>query len=103
MTSKHSFIPWEVREGIFIQNRETTIATTGGMNWAVSRKTAEANAAFIVKACNLHEELVEALEEAEHTFVNIDPAKLSINGRNKRTASLAIIRAVLPKAKEEPC
>lgn len=61
--SKHTKLPWHVhhRNPLVLQAADGNIAL---MNLARPSEESEANAAFIVTACNSHAELVEALEEA---------------------------------------
>jgi hypothetical protein len=71
MEAKHTPTPWRVVNSTLIKDElmpfdrdegETAlIATAGGHTTA----RAEANAAFIVRACNAHDKLIEALELAE--------------------------------------
>lgn len=72
-------------------------ATTDDDNWGwatIEGMHKEANAAFIVKACNLHDELVEAVREAERS--------LAFAGFNETApGKMRRIRAVLKKAGEE--
>lgn len=66
--TEHSKLPWKLcgADGIYAgDDRGTKIAATrGGHTFHIDlcREEVEANAAFIVKACNAHEKLVAALE-----------------------------------------
>ena len=75
-TVKHTPTPWEIKitqEGFEIvgsankANYKSVIAwiKLGGATWKDTwNKEQEANAEFIVRACNSHEELLEACKEA---------------------------------------
>lgn len=89
-TATHTPTPWNVtrdenhvraliRDAGFMRVAECGRAFVPGI--------AEANAAFIVRACNAHDELVAALRKVEHTITGT-PAVLC----------LGTIRAALAKA-----
>ena len=61
---KHTPTPW-FADGIIIESKSGNI---GLMNLARPEDESKANAAFIVKACNMHKELVEALKEVLDTL-----------------------------------
>ena len=61
---KHTAMPW-FADGIVIESKNGNI---GLMNLARPENESKANAAFIVKACNMHEELVALLKEALDTL-----------------------------------
>lgn len=96
---KHTKTPWRVGElnatGIEIKHDDNT---PGANSLVIARVTArqtwlseaEANAAFIVRACNGHDDLVKALKE----IVRNDPYNQSSAG--------IIARAALAKAKIPP-
>lgn len=74
---KHTSTPWDLschthdgQQLIEIGTATTTIAiiTEGEESWIEDR----ANAAFIVRACNAHDELVEALERATNPDHELD-------------------------------
>jgi len=76
---KHSPGPWKARPSKFGKNPALTnppgivdgqndyVAVLGGGN--VHFSNAEANAEFIVRACNTHDDLLEALKEARDALV----------------------------------
>lgn len=64
MTTQHTKTPWQVHDGFWIETegyalQTKSIAKTEGTDSSVR----QANAAFIVKACNAHDALVSALEK----------------------------------------
>jgi hypothetical protein len=63
----------------------------------------EANAAFVVKSVNCHDELVQALEEAERfmAYFSGETAGVFI-GPGMPSRCLDNIRAAIAKAKQEP-
>lgn len=65
--SKHTPTPWGVHE-----DGTDVIDDTGNIIvfTPVNLNPNEANAEFIVMACNIHGELVEKLKEVEHYMVN---------------------------------
>ena len=61
MTTQHTPTPWLAdSSGLRAGVGPILFMTTGGYT---GRSTAKANAAFIVRACNAHEELVTALDD----------------------------------------
>jgi hypothetical protein len=70
MTTEHTPTPWQTQCEFFIVggNPETTVADTVCQRQDSPQWTA--NAAFIVKACNAHNKLVEALR----WYVEANPA-----------------------------
>jgi len=73
---KHTPTPWRLA-GIEIWAGSKRIAMGNGAYDEKDRETKKANAAFIVKAVNLHDELVEAcrLFVSHHDGYNIDGSK----------------------------
>lgn len=65
---------------------------------ANTRKEADANAAFIVRACNSHDALVEALAEAEIALATIECQDTNQASKNLRFAKERATRA-LPQAR----
>lgn len=74
-TTQHTATPWRVVNGIFIRDeimpfdrddRDTALIATASGYGTIARD--EANAAFIVRACNSHNQLVAALTEALATI-----------------------------------
>ncbi len=100
--SGHTKTPWRVEEGtdLIWGDCNPDDQTTYGMGYSiVSGHTAhhqrgkpsiderEANAAFIVRACNMHDRLIRALEELHATVVGESPSLLNENsGGNARLA-----------------
>lgn len=92
MSAGHTPLPWEAASDGCLRR-----ATPSGMDflriaspWVESAwncdETAEANAAFIVRACNSHYELLEALEKAALWFRDYERqhrAKLTDEGNLK--------------------
>ena len=66
MTQKHRPVPWEVRgSGPYTVWGETSTIPSRTVSIQLASVLGEANARFIVQACNAHEELLAALQEAE--------------------------------------
>jgi hypothetical protein len=67
MTQKHTETPWTLGKGtVRIRNAENVLVaecyTTGNSIRYPGKEEREANAEFIVRACNSHAKLVEALK-----------------------------------------
>ena len=90
-TPTHTPGPWQIQPsrwpyhgGIEVCAGDSTVAVmyreVGYDDWqdVEPLPQAEANAAFIVSACNAHEELVEALRIARQNLVDGSPAVLSV-------------------------
>ncbi len=92
---EHTQGPWKVKTLSTEESKFGNNTIRDKYNVPICYGVTEANARLIAAA----PELLVALIEAEHTFVNIDAARLSVNERNRRTTSLAIIRAAIAKAK----
>lgn len=63
--------PWEIsRVGhmIYIEGKGRTAAMVNDQGFDISEETAEANAEFIVRACNQHERLVATLKDCAKKF-----------------------------------
>ena len=95
---KHTETPWESEPGDG-DNEAYLVTGPGGCLIAVVNDEGqpqdnEANAAFIVKACNLHEELVEAAEAAIESM-----DEFTIDAQSVGMAAQKL-RAVLKKAGE---
>ena len=76
--------------------RRTLAHVYGGDDCSISEQTRDANAAFIVRACNSHDELVAALE-----FVNKWIALRSDRGDKFPSQLTNTVSAALAKAKGE--
>jgi hypothetical protein len=66
MEAKHTQLPWDWSVGVIyarFESGEVVAATDGTPFAAMDGATQCANAAFIVRACNSHDALVEALKE----------------------------------------
>lgn len=93
---QHTPGPWKLSDKVTARiipgdgNEGFTIALCSGFN----EQEAKANAAYIVHCCNLHQELVQALERFCNVFGNY-PAETSAG------ICVAKARAVLAKAKGE--
>lgn len=109
--SKHSPLPWRsftLHKGekhnldgwthTTIKKHEVRIVAQDGLSIAhdifgESETIKQANAAFIVRACNAHEELLNACKVAEATIVRLERhAPGSANG------TLDVVRAAIAKA-----
>ena len=99
-TAKHTPGPWEIRD-----NQEIIVREGGGTVRLIAQCHAghsperSANAAYIVRACNSHEELLQALKVLlDHTEEQY-PHFESIRGINdKEKARAAIANAEGPKS-----
>ncbi len=87
MEAKHSELPWFISQRVkgltaFIDSGNRTVCQMTGKN-------SEANAAFIVRACNAHEALVGALEAVLAQLIThgIWPER-----QDKIRAALALVR-----------
>lgn len=72
--AKHTPTPWRLAKSAVIEIRgvsQTPVVSWSGFDDS-NRTTAEhkANAAFIVRACNAHDDMVAALRRAEQFIVN---------------------------------
>ena len=73
---KHTKTPW-----VYPLGSTTVRAKSGGfhlcnMSNGVSVKEQEANAEFIVRACNSHDELVKAVKAVKFAHSHIEPANM---------------------------
>jgi len=59
--SKHTALPWQLINKSVIKDQNDELIATTVISWA-DFENFEANAEFIVRACNSHTELLEALE-----------------------------------------
>ena len=89
MNTKHMPSPWRVH-GLTVEGQDGNICL---MNLAREEEQTEANAAFIVLACNAHYDLVEALEKAGVALV-MEGCRTSASG------ALTAIASALAKAKQ---
>lgn len=80
MIEQHTATPW--------QQDEDWIVSGDGNPVAAAHMNAEANAAFIVRACNAHDDLVRALRHAVEAF----------EADNDKSWYVAEARAALAKA-----
>ena len=83
--TQHTETPWEVYKsanGLYIQtpNRNRIIATIYPTRVVSQHQDMEANARFIVKACNNHDALVEACGAALEFMVALDIQRKVISG-----------------------
>lgn len=97
METKHAPTPWRIN-GHDICSGPYAVAGVYGTTGADAR-TSEANAAFIVRACNAHEALVSALDECERILYARHADTLSPGGRealravNAARSALTLARA----------
>jgi len=99
--AKHTPTPWREHTtdggAVYIQKHD------GGLEGAIARldfgENPEADAAFIVKACNGYEGLVEALKTAEASLQDYLDGGEFVS--ENVPADLKIIREALAKAEEE--
>ena len=73
---KHTDLPWVHDRKINVYSDDATgsiIATAGGFHWAPSPESEqEANAAFIVKACNNHYQLLATIKSIKSNLTTED-------------------------------
>jgi hypothetical protein len=86
--TEHTPLPWEVRP--YVAGGWQIHAKQGPVTVCPAIAHGEADASFIVKACNMHAELVNALDDL------LDSAEL----RGRRTARIDFATSVLAKARE---
>jgi len=86
MTPNHTATPWVYEENCVYRLNDkgvnhfwANVCTAGKLEEIASKEECEANAAYIVKACNSHHDLLEALEEARKIIADIDDACLDCN------------------------
>ena len=99
--AKHTPVPWKVQSALSnphlrIVGDRGLIASIAGSG-PVVQKGFEANAAFIVRACNSHGALLEACKHANRVIAGL----LRSRGQNQRIdANIAqlVIEAVIDKA-----
>lgn len=102
--TKHTPTPWNVNGGMR-PGIKTVYADSGSIcemtnSQAHSDAEQEANAAFIVRACNNHDELVSALENLQKVFVERAEHANGKTWTYGATANLNALKA-LAKAKGE--
>lgn len=77
-TTAHTPLPWVTGKGIAfacsIYSGTTNLAFARQDHGRIDATTAEANAAFIVRACNSHYLLVEALNDLASLICEVAPA-----------------------------
>ena len=92
--AKHAPLPWSKQANIPYVNCGEAGCLLGPIALAGSMEEMNANAAFVVRACNSHAELVEALKLAKmyvETAADDDPA-------DETSHDLGLINAALAKA-----
>lgn len=99
METKHTPLPWEaLKGGPIVHQRESDgyvyVADTDVCTnvYHPSRDLIKANAEFIVKACNCHDDLLEACKRTKHFLEVCHRASV---GRNQR---IKILEAAIKKA-----
>jgi hypothetical protein len=98
----HTPLPWHA-DGRCIQAQDGNI---GLLNLARDDRTSEANAAFIVRAVNSHQALVDALEEAtealrravQHVPANAVNMDIALNSPIEDARTLGHCQRVLAKS-----
>lgn len=111
MNSQHTPTPWQLQDGLSNRNITTSegdciarvdmaIEQDEQGKWHPNHEVTEANAAFIVRACNSHEALVEALGYyvAQHRKWRFDLPERNENDGKEWNRTLAIAEAALGKA-----
>jgi len=86
-TGQHTPTPWNLQT-LRVSLVPVMIRVNG-----YTKETAEANAAFIVRACNSHDALVGALQDF------IDAATESSKNESYKANAYGFMMAVLPKAR----
>jgi len=85
---KHTPLPWEVNTDtppFFLKFRHATKHIGTARNDALSNDEAQANAEFIVRACNNHYKLLNALKELVYDIRDWNDALEILIGRQPRT------------------
>jgi len=95
---KHSPLPWKLANPLRVDNNDRPIARTLYYRGSEDAGIPEANAAYIVKACNLYPRLVEALRAVleMHSVDRGDPWRVYCQCTNCKNA-----RAILAEAEAE--
>ena len=101
----HTKGPWEVAhyedgilEGVnFIRSTVNNYSVCILINGGTSPEETEANAAFIVRACNSHDELIEVLKDA---ILEIEYLHDKFKTTGSGNATLAKIDAAIAKAEQ---
>lgn len=85
----HTPTPWNLnpKAVLVIESEGVTVASCGNAN--VIRDQWEANAAFIVRAVNAHEELLSLLKEARNRMIGSAPAIRSLSERTDKAITRA--------------
>lgn len=103
MSAKHSPLPWKCTRECIIDNANAPVAECDAL--ALSQRMDEANAAFIVRAVNAHDELIAALERIaafDDVMASNHLAQTGSYAQFDEPASVEIARAALAKAKVQP-
>jgi hypothetical protein len=89
MNSKHTATPWRLNNNvdIYAEDKENRTLMLG----AIINKN---NASFIVKACNSHEALVEALKEAQRYILNLKGKEFNVKNSNYFHISVVMNEAI---------
>jgi hypothetical protein len=104
-TAQHTPTPWTVEFGQVIVSEDTTLAMTAPVHngpRVISDDECKANARHIVHCVNLHDELVQALEDllaGDLTPGGLGGAYITVSGDTVRRVKATIARA----KKENPC
>ncbi len=104
--TKHTPTPWVYTAEMYGINNMRVYGVTGGIhNQGIAncgydaRGESKANAGFIVRACNAHDELVAALEQCKNWFEQFSPTAQLITGQQAEHPMLTSIKSALAKAK----
>ena len=87
--SKHTKLPWAIHNGGHIQNDDIEVIVWGS---GLASKNRLNNSRFIVKACNNHHKLLDALKEIHRQGVSA--AKHDFMGDDYHEALNAVWKAI---------
>lgn len=94
MTTQHTPTPWNHSNGtvVFDGNDRKVAATYANKGYGIEIDEAQSNAAFIVRACNAHDELVAALRACVEEMSAYEYADEGISGELIRNARAALAK-----------
>ena len=100
---KHTPTPWKVnkRAAFLVEAENRSIGSVGGYSDGTDDTHFEnkANAAFIVKAVNSHDKLLNTLKEVEYFLTQIDPVHWP--SRKGARQEIAAVREAIKQAEAE--
>ena len=99
MKTKHTKLPWNTSDSIIYADGKE-IANCEAVMGIETEREGEANAKFIILACNAYEDLVNALKFINHAEYGycICPLENGVADDEKHSTSCANVRKALAKA-----